>query len=364
MRYRNVFVDFHHGSLLNSLILLFKKRLGADVYRPIGLEWFEKGFWKINDQRDTAEQFLGLGSVPSDGTPPLNTMAENSPRENGVYVMRDTIDAYNLAIGFDAFMQIPFDIVIASIPQHIEPFRRLCDLHPLHPRLIYQVGNQWNITPEQTKMLDAVMASANIVLPEQIPGIVYHQEFDLQIFSPFTQIITEYGKLTFPEKNIFSFVNCFNTERLFAEDWDIFQKVENAMPDWHFKSFGGQCRDGNMSGARNLAVKMRESRFIWHTKHFGDGYGHILHNAAAVARPIITKLEDYRGKMGQDLLIDGETCIAIDNLSIHDIYKKIEYYSEPGRYAKMSRDVFANFQKVVNFDYEEKQIRSFLYDLK
>jgi hypothetical protein len=76
----NVFTDFHHASLLQSFILLFEKRLGGNVFRPIGMEWAEKGFWKIYDHPATREQYLGLNGATPDGTPRLNEVIGGTER--------------------------------------------------------------------------------------------------------------------------------------------------------------------------------------------------------------------------------------------------------------------------------------------
>lgn len=51
-----VFTDFHHGSLLYSLILLFEKRLRGTIITPIGQEWHTHGYWKIWEQPDTERE--------------------------------------------------------------------------------------------------------------------------------------------------------------------------------------------------------------------------------------------------------------------------------------------------------------------
>lgn len=361
-----VFTDFHHAGLLNSLIMLFEGRMDGKVYRPIGMEWAEKGFWKVYDHPATQQQFLGIGGATPDGTPPLNevvatelTKLEAVPQ---IYYCKDIEgDTTNKAITFQGFMDLPFDVVIASIPAHIEPFKRLCELHPNHPKLIFQIGNAWTI---EAGLAPNVMASAIINdVPPEVYFISYHQEFDTKTFSPFSKIVSNGDQLEWPGKNISSFVNCFNVLGHFSEDWDLFRRMEQTMPDWTFRSHGGQCRDGSCDGTRNLAVAMREARFIWHTKNGGDGYGHVLHNSAAVGRPLITKKLYYAGKMGEKLMIDGKTCIAIDGLGIDEIKNKIEYYSEPARYAEMCKNVYENFLEVCNFDKEFESLQIFLNNL-
>lgn len=356
-----VFTDFHHASLLNSLIMLFEGRMNGKVYRPIGIEWAEKGFWKVYDHPATQAQYLGVGSATPDGTPPLNEVGKIEGVGSGdgnafVYHCQD-IDSglTNKAITFDGFMANDFDIVIASIPQHIEPFRRLCDMHPSKPKLIYQIGNAWPQTPD-IALVDGILSSAHIDWGTgrnfySKPFVEYHQEFDLNVFN----YREPTGSLL-----VSSFVNCFSEASIFGFDWAIFQAVEKALPNFTFKSYGGQCRDGAMHGSKELSDKMADSCFIWHTKYGGDGYGHVIHNAAACGRPLIVRKEYYRGKLAEPLLVDGETCIAIDGLGVNEIVEKMKYYAQPMIHRQMCQAMYERFKQVVDFDREYDQIRAFL----
>jgi hypothetical protein len=222
----NVFTDFHHASLLQSFILLFEKRFGGKVYRPIGRDWFDKGFWKVYDHPATVEQFLGIGGNTPDGTPKLNEIAGDYGKthsSDGIFICHD-IDSgtHNKAMTFETFMYFPFDIIIASLPYHIEPFKKLCDIHPNKPKLIYQIGNAWTV---EAGLAKNVMASAIINdVPSDIHFISYHQEFDTNIYKPDGNVN--------PEQKIASFVNVFNMQSHFAADWQLFQDVEKQMPDW------------------------------------------------------------------------------------------------------------------------------------
>lgn len=349
-----VFTDFHHSGLLNSLILLFEKRLGGQVYRPIGRHWHTLGYWHVYDHPATVAQFLDIGGATPDGTEPLNEIEARAPAP-GVFFCKDIASREtNKAITYERFMKSHFDFVVASIPQHIIPFRELCNSHPKKPKLIYQVGNAWNISIEQEAAVDVILSSARLSRIPGKPFIEYHQEFDLDIFHPV---------FTYPKEKITSFVNCFSSDRLFDYDWQIFQEVEKSLPDWDFKVFGGGCRDGSVGGDIGVAEEMRHSRFIWHTKNGGDGYGHIIHNAAAIGRPAIVRKSHYQGKMAEDLMLDGETCIAIDGLSIGEIVKKINHYSEPENYQKMCKATYQNFLSRVNFDAEAAVIANLLQEI-
>lgn len=343
-----VLTDFHHSGLLHSLIMLFEDRLGYEVYRPIGMEWADEGFWKVFDHPATQQQYLTLapGYRPEDGTRPLNQIvAKPLP---GVYYCQD-IDSgyYNKAITLPAFKELDFDIVIASLPQHIEPFKRLIELYNPKAKLIYQVGNQWDGIHA-----DNVMASANLHdVPEDVNYVEYHQEFDLALFTP---------ERVFQKRTIKSFMNC--PEGFF--DYPLLLNIESKLQGWNLNIHGAQSRDGPLHGAKEVAEAMRLSQFVWHVKAGGDGYGHILFNTAACGVPCIVKKSYYNGKLGEKLLIDGVTCIDIDDLTLDEIVEHIKYWSEPERYADMCDKVYQNFTEQVNFNQDEKKIREFLDRLK
>lgn len=348
---KRIFTDFHHASLLNSFVYLFEDRLGYEVYRPIGIEWAQSGYWKVYDHPETQAQFLGIGSATPDGTPPLN---EVEVYNGGIYYCQD-IDSgyYNKAITLSTFLELHFDIVIASLPQHIEPFTRLCEQHPDHPKLIFQIGNSWTTDAGLAKN---IMASAIInSVPADINFVSYHQEFNVDLFHE-----------THPHINnsIYSFINCFDSQPHFVNDWDLFTKCERIMNDWDFKSYGGQCRDGAAHGSAQVSDYMREAMFVWHTKNGGDGYGHVIHNAACMGKPMIVNASYYAGKMAEALIKDGETCIVIDGLNPQEVVNKILHYSDIERYTQLCRNAAANFKNTVNFDKEAENIKEFINRLK
>lgn len=345
-----VLADFQHSGLLHSLVMLFEGRLGGEVYRPIGTEWHTAGYWAVYSHPATVEQFLGIGGATPDGSAPLNNVYT---QQNDIYHCKDiTGDRTNKAITLEGFFSRRFDIVIASIPQHIEPFKRLCELHPCKPKLIYQIGNAWTV---EAGIASNVLASAIIHgVPTDVNFVSYHQEFDLKVFR-FNE--------EKPGQNITSLVNCFGVSDYFNEDWRLFLECERAFPEWKFKALGGQCRDGVADGEQAVADEIASSAFLWHTKNGGDGYGHVIHNAFAVGTPPIVKRSYYNGKMADPLFEDGKTCIVVDNLSASEIITKVlNAYS--GDYTTLRRNTYDRFNEVVNFDQEEIKIRQFLSNLK
>lgn len=335
--------------------MLFEGRLGGQVYRPIGVEWYEQGYWKIYDHPATVQQYLGIGGLTPDGTPPLNDLVGNHSGDFIWYNCKDIeSDRTNKAITLSTFMALNIDIVIASIPQHIEPFKRLCDLHPNKPKLIYQIGNMWNIP--DNNIVHNVMASAicnNI--PTNVNYVQYHQEFPLKVFYPAS---------VRAKKKITSFINCLNVVDLHKADWELFTTLESIMSKygkWEFRSYGGQCRDGSIGGDLKIAQEMRTTAFGFQCKSGGDGYGHIIHNLARSGVPMIIRKSDYIGKLAEPFIEDGVTCITVDGKSPQEVADQIEQTDRNSTlYTQMRKEMANRFKRLVDFDAEQKQIEDFL----
>lgn len=347
---KRLLTDFHHSSLLRSTHMLFEDRLGMEVYRPVGMEWFDEGFWAINDQRDTAEQYLLLGSQPADRTSPLNkTHIDGSGRGNGTFDIADPgCQSVHWACDLEFFKTNQFDYVIASIPQHVPIFQRLIREYQPNAKLIVQVGNEWPLE------LFAGMNVLASIKPREVHGVnalFYHQEFDTGIFAATPVLET---------KKVYSFINILQN---MSTSWTDFTALEDVLKDrgFEFGSYGGQCRDGNMTGPVELANKMREADFIFHVKEGGDGYGHIIYNAYSVGRPIVTRRRFYVGKLAEELLVPG-TYIDLDDVGMTGAADIIS--TTTGEALRNMGELAAKrFREVVDFDAEAERVKEWLTNL-
>jgi hypothetical protein len=329
--------------------MLFEDRLGYNLYRPVGMEWWDKKLWNIYDHPATAQQFLSLDQryKPIDGSPQLNKVKDIT---DDYYTVLDPEYLYDQkAVTYEQFMNMDVDIVIASIPAHIKPYMELAKLKGA--KFIFQVGNNWTqgILPDEPIN---IMASANVGFRDIDHGITYHQEFDLNLFDC-------EKKNENPENVITSMLNV--PEQF--PDYKLFLELESRMPEWKFNVHGGQGRDGPINGARAVAEKILNSKYIWQVKEGGDGYGHILFNSAACGVPMIVKKQYYQGKLGEQMIEDMESCIVIDGLTIDQIIEKIEYCSAPIKYEWMSARISRLFTMYVDFDLEAKKLQRFLNEL-
>ena len=119
-----VFTDYHHSALYHSLQLLFEKRLGWELYRAVGPEWYHAGFWKVYDHPHTVNQFLGLqqaSEVPLDvhGDPLTENECKNKHYavEDGIYYIQDPVHESNhRAVTLERFKEMGFRILAAPQP--------------------------------------------------------------------------------------------------------------------------------------------------------------------------------------------------------------------------------------------------------
>jgi len=337
-----ILTDYHHDDLLYSLHLLFEKRLQMELYRPIGKDWFEQGYWKIAEPYGnppaTIAQFLVVGAPSPDDTKPLNTdphYADGEPHK---------------LITLDEFMETEFDIAIASYLPHVPVFAELLTKHKSRPKLVHQMGNNWSKLVDYSQVKNLMVSCASFEVPPGTNAVFYHQEFDTNTFKfePY-----DWAR----PKQITSFVNVLKD---FKDDIKYIRKLQKELGDYQFKLYGSLNDDGPLYGHTNIAKEMQNSIFGLHLKAGGDGFGHVIHNWFACGRPPIVKYSYYKGQLAGELMKDGETCIFVDGLALKDVVKKVEYYSDDVRYEAMSKKAFQVFKERVDFDKEEKSIRKFL----
>lgn len=345
----NLLTDFHHNSLLRSLVLLFEKRLDIDVYRPIGLDWYHEGFWAINDNLDTAKQFLDIkSSTPADKTPPLNIV--NLSNSKGIsHVFDPGYSTTHKAILLNSFKEMKFDYVLASIPQHIPLFQKLIEKYQPQAKLIVQIGNNW---PSHIVDNLNVLASVKPGSFNNSNVVYYHQEFDIEIFKPI--------KVN-QSNNISSYINILQNMK---QGWSDFLGLEHLlMDDIYFKSYGGQCRDGSIAGSNQLAKSMQDNDFIFHVKDGGDGYGHILYNAYACGKPVIIRSSMYENCLGNELFNENN-CIDLDKMSIEQASNRIkEVCSNKEILNEMSIKAYESFNNNVDFAFDAEKVRNWLGNL-
>ncbi len=354
MKHPIVFADLHHTGLYDSLHLLFEKRLGGTLLRPVGLDWEVCGYGRMADLYNKAPstiiQFLGITGVkeepylPPFSNQPLNTITEKTDE----YYKIDVPPYGNKALTIEQFKKMDIDYVIASHPIHYDSFKRIItELKPT-AKLICQFGNRWLINQYDCKNVMASLAPQPV--PEGVNAVFYHQEFDTDIFCYKPPVYS---------KKIKAFLHCFDE----YPDNVFFYDLERRLPDWDFKAHGATSRDGVITGYQEIADAMHDSQFIWCVKSVGDGFGHIIHNAFACGRPPIVRRSYYAGQLAEQLMEDEKTCLQIDGLNPEQMVNKLLEYSKSDKYEQLSKNAYNKFKEVVDYDKEQKDIERFLSNI-
>lgn len=349
-----IFCDLHHGDLYRSLQILFEDRLGFEMYKQIGLEWYREKYWNVYNHPATAKQYLDTNTASNAPTDIHGKVLPKHYWGNTKYFIEDGIyyvtnrrhNVIQRAITLDKFKQIDFDIIIASIPQHIKPFKKLIKLYQPKAKLIFQIGNPW--WDKHQAEVDNILASVK-KFPVQ-PGknvVFYYQEFDLNIYKykpPTTTTVVN------------SYVH-------YMKNQELMNLYASMLPTHQFTKYGASFPN-NLGTPGDIAKAMQDSAWTWHFKPRGDGFGHILHSSYACGRPAIIHGKPYKDKLAGDLLINQKTCI---DYSLHTVQQNVELirkYSDPELHLKMCEAARDRFYTLVNYDEEEQKVRTFLSNLK
>jgi len=346
-----VLCDLHHTDLYYSLQLLFEKRMGFEMYRPIGLEWQQEGFWHVFDHPATALQFLGTDQATNrpvgiNGPFPDHELLNKNYRiEDGIYyVTSPTEGKLQRAVTLPKFKEMDFDILISSIPAHIQPFNQLISQFQPKAKHIFQVGNIWG---RQSGVQNILASTAPFNTPPTVNTVFYHQEFDLDVYKyipPITSTVVN------------SYIH-------YMSELDLLGQYNSLLNSLDFTTYGAGM-DDVLHGSQYVADAMASAGWTWHVKPGGDGYGHILHNSYACGRPAIIKENHYAGQIGSLLLEDGVTCVDISKRSVYENVALLRQLSRPEAHQAMCERVYKRFKQVVDFDTEEVKLKKFLEDLK
>jgi len=332
-----VFADYHHGGLFHSLHILLCERFGWELFRPTGLEWAEKGYWLYSENPPTQRQYLD----------PSNCVL----RPDGYYYWRDSSEEIDhKCLTWDQFLETDIDVILCTVYQHSYSFFELCKKYKPQAKFVRLVGNSgepidWNVIPN---FIDTTNLYPG---PSSTNRIVWHQEFPDHLF---------YWQDPPKIKRIRSYLNCFNETPYYP----IWHQYKERLPEFEWKMHGLNGDDGFITPVSALAESMRNTSFIWHIKQHGEGYGHIIHNAFAVGRPVITVKSYYQGKLAEPLLEDEVTCLDLGVRSIESNVNRINYFSEPERLLKMAQNCRKRFYEMVNFDKEADNLKVFFNNLR
>lgn len=349
----NIFADYHHGDLYYGFHLLFEKRLGHQLYRPIGMEWFNEGYWKIGDPypdpSDTAMQYLSTSGYTGDF--PAN--AEYYVEDDIYYTYQRPQDFYHKAITFETFKKMDFDIIISSIPAHDEAYAKLRDMYQPQAKHICHIGNNGQTSTCKNIMSSMIPGSFSI---SEHQNVCYcRQEFDVNMFK-----YGSFGYGSTEKRKIMSITH-------YLQSYQLMLEFKNTLPEYQFEAYGCGMPLGDIPTKREMAQKMREAFYGWFIRApgFGDGYsGHTFLNWCASGRPLIVRLSDNKQYPPSPILKPDINCIDISDISIDAAIRKIREFSNPDKHRFICEQMHNTFKAEVNFNSDAEKVRAFLEVLK
>lgn len=341
---RRVLVDRHHHALFFAMQRLFE-RLGYLVYTPLGHEWWDEGYWRFGqvygDDR-LAQQFLTL-ERPGEWTQlPTNDQAEGFRTFSGKDNHHPDTEILGVELGAVKATAGEWAFVVATLQDNQQGFRRLAD--EIGAKYVLQVGNtnqdvDWSLDP---------LAIVSSEVPIRGKGVLVHQEMDP---------VFDWREPPVWSRLICSFVNCFDSTPCYQP----FDEMKQLLPDFSFDSYGIDGEDGNIESVSEIADLMEGSLFGWHDKVQGDGFGHVIHDWAAIGRPLIGHGSHYRGLMAEPFWQDGVTCIDLDKHTPTEVAQLIrDIAADPERHAEMCRAIRRVFEEHVDFEAEAEKVRELL----
>lgn len=336
-----ILTDYHHADLAYSHRLVFGDRFGWDVLHPYGMAWFDEWYWSFEREWHgdaVARQYL------------LGVWGDAQPDANGIVRVPDTRHGGRELVGItlEAARSLRWDVVLSSVPANADGFSRLA--RETGAAWGIHVGNQWGDEAWQ-KRPDFAIVTTTSPVPADVRHVVVHQEFSLADFH--YERPAGFGPIR-------SFVNCFQE----TPEYPKFQQTARSAPEFTWDVYGAvgtgtadEFTRGDLHGTALVAERMREAGAIWHAKHWSDGFGHVIHNAFAVGRPVFGYHRYYADKLAGPLWVEGVTSYDVERRSIDETFGLMRALrDEPERYLAMCEAAAARFREVVSFDEDAAKI--------
>src|SRR5262245_7204692 len=330
-------------------------RLGWTLLRPIGMDWFDEGYWNFERAWHgdaVAKQYL----APWD-TDTLDGMARYDPSH----------DRWQNLVRLDDARTDPPDIVMASVAHNHEGMARFA--REVGAKFGLHLGNvrfsEIDSREDRWDLADFGILTSILPITPPVPHVVVHQEFSLKDFRHEPPPDNERMRIS-------SFVNCFPETRTYPA-WQVLAR-SRPQYDWRvYGAYGSAPEDewacGNVQPCAAVGDAMRASAIAWHTQVWSDGFGHVVHNWFAVGRPVIGHEFYYKGGLAPDgnvflpqlagpLWQEGVTSFDITDKTIDEVGQLVDrLYNDPDLRLRMGENAAARFREVVDFDEEEQAIR-------
>ena len=346
MKGLNVVLDYHHHDLWESMEIL-ARRLGWALWRPIGMDWYEQGYW--NHER----KFHGDAVAKQYLTP----WGSDRPRSDFGTVRLDASHGrlINL-VTLDEARDLQPDVVISSLAHNHEGFSQFAN--EVGATFGLQIGNvrfsEQDMAEDRWDLAAFGLVSGLMPVVPPKPHVVYHQEFSLHDFRPSRP----------PRRGLVvsSFVQCYPQDRSSYAFW---QRAAETAPEHDWRVYGAygeapldRFAAGNLDRCAAVGDAMRESDVAWHAKRWSDGFGHVIHNWASVGRPLLGFHDYYRDQLAGRLWVEGVTAWDLERNDVPALLRR--FRDDEEFHVQACEAMAARFREVVDYDAEAIEIRAML----
>jgi hypothetical protein len=334
----NVLIDRHQASLFYAMQRLFEDRLSGTVHTPIGMDWWTEGYWRFGevfgDDR-LAQQYLTI-----DGRWRAEFMDKSLPAASW-----DSHYPERLIRGvtLQQARAMPWAYVVATVQENQHGFDRFA--REVGAKSVYQVGNtnqqvDWSLDP---------LAIVTSEVPIRGRGVLVRQEFDSDTTFRFRELPDNPAVIR-------SFVNCFSSTYCHP----LYEQARALLPGFEITNHGIDGPDGNIEPTTKVAQLMASAGWGWHDKVQGDGFGHVIHDWAAIGRPLIGHASHYRGLMGEVFWEDEITAIDLDRHTLDEAMGLVREITGSPHHAGMSHAIRATFDREVDWERDAAKVRELL----
>lgn len=346
-----VLCDAIHADLWESIRILVEDRLGWELYAPTGLEWYEAGIWNFERAHigdAVARQFLEPWHVDVPLVDPMRGGGQVGWLRPGT-----THPAIQKRVTMEQARDLRPDIIMSTLVENDVGWLGFAKESGAHFGI--QVGNQG----AQALWPHAEFALLSVTTPgftPYRPHVYYHQEFSLKDFYP------DAGAGGLQGQEVACCVQCYAG----GPDYPLFLDLAGRVPEATWRHYGhcgveDEYFGGNSPTTKGVAERMHRARIAWHWKRWSDGYGHVIHNWAAIGRPMLVTSTYYQDKLAAPLFVEGVTSYNLEAMQPGDIEAVVRrLLADDEEYIRMSIAAAERFREVVDFAAEAEAIRVML----
>ncbi len=386
---RRIFADAHHTDLYRALQLLFERRFGWELYRPLGREYFDRGyFWHPRE-----DEVIGLLTKQSEFDPAKHKDVFDASEGGVLWKDREQDGILFRWLPLDRIKEI--DLIVCTTDRNEDGFYRLRRDFGLKCPILRYTGNNGEkldldkfdiFIPAHLPDYERYVASG------KKPGILYHPEFEIdngmycwtplpdhrqKIARTFLNFIYHHVGPGTPNEQWRRYcgycdeIGALHLMHGLGTPPPGIEVPLDRIIDESFRAMGLdhlldrskwpdlRFNRGEPANHRTLSNLVKFSNIVVHPKPSPpEGYGFVVHQVAACGRPLVLP-QWYRQLSASKFLQERETCIYITG---HDPTDKenFKWAMRPENNAKMAPEIRRRFDENVSFADEASRIRALL----